>query len=170
VHDPQLEALALTLLAQTLESQGQHLRAARRYEQIARLTPESTPWLQSASLAWERVGRTDRALLRQAQVAIGGSDQVAEARLAMGRLSLGQGRTDRAYAHYAAALRADPTHEQARLARLGMAMALDAMGRFDLAIAELDEAAHGHDHDHDRAIGITRERVARRAIEEQSTP
>ena len=51
-----------------------------------------------------------------------------------------------------------------------MAMALDAMGRFDLAIAELDEAAHGHDHDHDRAFGITRERVARRAIEEQSTP
>lgn len=166
VGDPLVKGLSLALLAQTLESQGHHLRAARRYDQLARVAPAPEPWLEASARAWERVGRTDRALLRQAQVATDGTGRRAEALLAMGRLSLGQGRTDRAYAHYAAALEAQPSQEQRRLARLGMAMALDAMGRFDLALAELDEAApHG-----DRAIGIARDRVARRAVEEHPAP
>jgi tetratricopeptide (TPR) repeat protein len=164
--DPGLEGLALQLLAEVHEAQGNHRRAAERYEQLARGAPQPAPWLHAAALAWERAGRPDRALLRQAAVPLHDPDQSAQARLAMGRISLGVGRADKAYACYAAARDEASSDEQTRLARLGMAMALDAMGQSEQALAELDEA----EPDHDLAIGIARDRVHRRAAETLSTP
>ncbi len=164
--DPQLEALALQLLAESLEIRGKHRQVAEAYERLARISPRPALWLQAAALAWERTGRPDRALLRHAGAAAHDPQLAAQALLAMGRISLGVGRSDKAYAFYAAALQRDPSHEQARLARLGMAMALDAMGRFEQALAELDEASP----ERDRAIGIARDRVLRRAAEEPTAP
>lgn len=163
--DARTEALALQLLAQSLEARGRYRQAAERYEQLARIAPQPASWLQAAALAWERAGRSDRALLRHAEAPLRDPGLTIEASLAMGRIALGRGRTDKAYAAYAGALQAAPSQEQARLARLGMAMALDAMGRFEQALAELDEA----DPDSDRAIGIARERVQRRAAEEPAS-
>ena len=164
--DPTLEALALELLAESLEARGKPRIAARRYEQLARQVEEPTPWLQAAARAWERAGRLDRALLRHAALTVQPSPRSAQAYLAMGRISLGQGRTDKGYGYYAAALEAEPNLEQARLARLGMAMALDDMGRYEQALAELDEAAPGRD----VAIDIARDRLQRRVAEGQSAP
>jgi tetratricopeptide (TPR) repeat protein len=164
--DPTLEALGLQLLAESLERRGRHRRAAERYEQLARISPQPAPWLEAAALAWERAGRPDRALLRQAALPLHSAEHGAHAALAMGRITLGAGRTDKAYAYYAQALAADSNADHSHLARLGMAMALDAMGQHEQALAELDEA----EPDSDLAIGIARDRVHRRAAEELATP
>jgi len=164
--DPALEALALQLLAESLEARSKHRLAAERYEQLTRQVEDPSPWLQAAARAWERAGRLDRALLRHAALTVHPSPRSTQAYLAMGRISLGQGRTDKGYDYYAAALEAQPNLEQARLARLGMALALDDMGQFEQALAELDEASAGGD----VAIDITRDRLQRRAAEGQSTP
>ena len=164
--DSEIEALGLQLLAESLERRGRYRRAAERYEQLARISPQPGPWLEAAALAWERAGRPDRALLRQAAVPLSDPDMSTHSALAMGRIALGVGRTDKAYAYYATALEADSSADHSRLARLGMAMALDAMGRYEQALAELDEA----EPDRDLAIGIARDRVHRRAAEELATP
>ncbi len=164
--DPALEILALQLLAESLEARGKPRVAAHRYEQLARRAEDPTPWLLAAARTWEQAGRQDRALLRHAELTVRSSGRSAQAYLAMGRISLGLGRTDKGYGYYAATLEASPTLEQARLARLGMAMALDDMGRFEQALAELDEAAPGRD----AAIDIARDRLLRRAAEGQGTP
>ncbi|MFH1464864.1 MAG: hypothetical protein ABIO70_10810 [Pseudomonadota bacterium] len=160
-HDAALRGDALALLASVLEGLGQEERAARRYEQRAALGPDPAPWLLSAASAWERGGNERLALLRLARVATSGAPEAARARLAMGRIFLGEGEPARAYAHYTAALALQPGPDEARLARLGKALALDALGQAEQAVAELD----GADPANDPAIGITRERVARRAEE-----
>ncbi len=165
VVEPQLETLSLILLAESLERRGRYRLAAERYEQLARTAPRPAPWLEAAALAWERAGRPDRALLRQAAVPLLEPEMSDHALLAMGRVALGLGRADKAYAYYAEALEADSHLDHARLARLGMAMALEAMGQVEQALAELDEAAP----EGDAAIGIARSRVQRRAEEEQGS-
>ncbi len=164
--EPIVHALALQLLAECLESRGRHRGAAKRYEQLARVAPEPAPWFEAAALAWERASRPERALLRMAAVPLHDPDAGAHAHLAMGRIALGLGRTDKAYAFYAQALRADANPEHTRLARLGMAMALDDMGRFEQALAELEEAAP----ERDLAIGIAHDRVQRRAAGDVTAP
>jgi len=160
--DPRIEALTLALLAECLEARGRHRPAALRWEQLARLDSDPSEALLAAARAWERARRPDRALLRLAEAGLRCPEQRAEALLSMGRVGLGMGRTDKAYAWYAQALDAQPNPEQANLARLGMAMALDDMGQHEQALAELDEA-----HGEDRAIDIARARLQRRAAVEQ---
>jgi len=158
-----LQGETLALTARVLESAGQLERAARRYEERAALGPESGPWLLSAASAWERAGRERKALLILGHVAATGGPEKARAELAMGRIFLGTGDPAGAYAHYSAVLALGPGPDELRLARLGQALALDALGQAEQAVAALDEA----DPDHDPAIGITRERVARRAEESE---
>ncbi len=157
---------ALILLADLLRSRIEApKRAARRFHQLAALvagTPEEASWLLEEARALEGAGQTAKAQHLRSQVAERGGPQAIEAQLDLGRVRLGQGNPARAYNDYQAALELAVEPGQRRLARLGMAMALDELGQTSLAVAELDEAAPAGD----AAIDITRQRVLRRAGEQ----
>ena len=101
--------------------------------------PEAGRWMLDAGLAFAEAGDTGRAMLALAQAATR-PDQSVAARLAQGRMRLA---TDpaQAYVDYDAAFRAGATGEDKRLARLGMATALEQLDRREQALAELEEAA-----------------------------
>ncbi len=166
VRDPGLETLSLQLLGESLETLGRFHRAAEAYERLARRSEHPAAALQAAARSWEHAGHPERALLLQAQRLVLAPEHSSEALLAMGRISLGLGRADKAYDYWARTREADPSTERDRLARLGMAMALEELGRSEQALAELDEPAPSRD----RAIDITRARLQRRAEEELGTP
>lgn len=159
-----LRAQALQLLAGTLDlHQGDPAGAAARYQELADLGADREHWLLVAAEAWERAGDVNRAQVLRGRVATGGGSLAAAAWLAMGRTRLGMGDPARAYDHYLQATEIPGPPEDARLARLGMAMALDALGDVGLAVAELDEASE--EGGADPVLEITRERLIRRAGE-----
>jgi len=166
--DPALRERAKLLLAEILAGPvAQPSRAARHYQRLAHAAvsaEEAAGYWLTAARAWEQAGDAQRASLCYAFVATNNGARAPEGWLALGRIRLGQGQLAPAYDHYSRALQQAGSPEERRLARLGLALALDAMGRVDQALAELDEA--GQD---DQPLHITRERVRRRA-EGQGTP
>ena len=124
------------------------LRAAESWEAAAAAGPdgpEAGERLLNAGLAFAEVGLTDRAELCLRGAAERPSLAV-DAWLALGRVRLKE-RPAEAYAAYDAALRAGASGDDASLARLGLATALERMDRLDAALAELDEAAREGDDD-----------------------
>jgi hypothetical protein len=101
--------------------------------------PQAGRWMLDAGLAFADAGDTGRAMLALAQAATR-PDQVVAARLAQGRMRLSADPAQ-AYVDYDAAFRAGATGEDRRLARLGMATALEHLDRREQALAELEEAA-----------------------------
>lgn len=101
--------------------------------------PEAGRWMLDAGLAFADAGDNGRAMLALAQAA-SRPDQAVAARLAQGRLRLSADPAQ-AYVDYDAAFRAGATGEDKRLARLGMATALEHLDRREQALAELEGAA-----------------------------
>jgi hypothetical protein len=105
---------------------------------VAPSHPDAGRWMLDAGLAFAAAGDSGRAMIALAKAA-NRPDQAVAARLAQGRMRLA---TDpaQAYVDYDAAFRAGATGEDRRLARLGMATALEHLDRREQALAELDEA------------------------------
>ncbi len=162
--DP-LEADALSLLAEVLPraTERQDL-AAQSWEAAARRTTDPArrdDLLLAAANAWESAGDARQARLTRGRVATAGGEAAAQGWLAIGRTWLGDGKPERAYEAYRHGLEAARTDADTRLARLGMALALDEMGSADEAAAELEMAQE--EDGRDPALEVTRERVLRRA-------
>jgi tetratricopeptide (TPR) repeat protein len=162
--DP-LEADALALLAEVLPraTERQDL-AAESWEAAAQRATDPArrdDLMLAAADAWELAGDTRRARLGRGRVAAAGTPASAQAWLAIGRTWLGDGQPQRAYEAYRRALEHAATDADARLARLGLALALDEMGSADEAAAELEVAQE--EDGSDPALEVTRERVLRRA-------
>jgi len=162
--DP-LEADALALLAETLPraTERQDL-AAEAWEEAALRAADPArrdELLLAAADAWEAAGDQRRARLARGRVAAGRGAAAVRAWLAIGRTWLGDGQPERAYEAYRRGLDDAASDADARLARLGMALALDEMGSADEAAAELEMAQE--EDGADPALEVTRERVLRRA-------
>ena len=138
--------------------QGDAVRAAEAWEQAAAVSPalpDAGRWLVDAGLAYADaalVERADRAL----STATAYPDHAVAAHLALGRLHLASDPAT-AYDHYGAALGLARTEEDASLARLGVASALESLDRVDQALAELE----GGDQD-DAALNRRRARLQAR--------
>ena len=121
---------------------GDPIRAGMRWVAAASVSPghpNAGRWMLDAGLAFADAGAMDNAHTALAAAAMR-PDQAVAARLAEGRLHLS---TDpaQAYADYDAAFRAGAKEGARRLARLGMATALEYLDRREQALAELDDAA-----------------------------
>ncbi len=117
------------------------VRAGTRWVAAAAVAPshaDAGRWMLDAGLSFARAGDSARAMVALATAA-SRPDQAVAARLAQGRMRLGADPAQ-AYVDYDAAFRAGATGEDRRLARLGMATALEHLDRREQALAELDEA------------------------------
>jgi len=117
------------------------VQAGARWVAAAAVAPghaDAGRWMLDAGLAFAEAGDTGRAIAALAQAATR-PDQTVAARLAQGRMRLGADPAQ-AYVDYDAAFRGGATGEARRLARLGMATALEHLDRREQALAELDEA------------------------------
>lgn len=133
------EAL-LTLAALASGPLADPARAARAWEQAAWAdadAPEAGSWLVHAGRAWAEAGDT-AAAVRALQMATAHPAHAAAAWLALGRVQLG---VDAALAHesYQAALAAAATPDEAALARLGLATAVERLEGPNAALAILDD-------------------------------
>lgn len=137
------------------------LRAAEQWSEAAKAAPEDARagrWWLEAGLAFDRAALPDRAELALRTAAVY-PDQAVRAWLALGRMKLVVAPA-MAYACYDTALRDGATGEDARLARLGMATALERLDQRDVALAELDSAADaGVD---DASLRLRRQRLRAR--------
>ncbi|MBN1335984.1 MAG: tetratricopeptide repeat protein [Deltaproteobacteria bacterium] len=160
-----LESDALKLLAETLpRATDRQDLAAQSWEMAARRVADPDrrdPLLLAAANAWEDAGEASRARLVRGRVATGGGTAEARAWLAIGRTWLGDGQPARAYEAYRQGLDRSASDADARMARLGMALALDELGSADEAAAELEVAQQ--EEGLDAALEVTRKRVMRRA-------
>ena len=140
---------------------GDAVRAGMRWVAAASIDPshvDAGRWMLDAGLAFADAGDFDSAL-RALRVASSRSDQSVAAHLAQGRIHL-QRDPAQAYSDYDAAFRAGADQEAQRLAKLGMATALEYLDRRDAALAELDEALE--EGDADAALERRRERLRAR--------
>jgi tetratricopeptide (TPR) repeat protein len=146
------------------EHHGDPVRAGMRWVAGASVNPahpDAGRWMLNAGIAFADAGDLDSAHTALSAAA-SRPDQAVAARLAEGRLHL---ITDpaQAYADYDAAFRAGATGDSRRLARLGMATALEHLDRREQALAELDDAVDGSDRG--PALRRRRDRLAARRVQ-----
>ena len=156
-HVGEADAQLASLYQQHL---GDDLRAGEAWESAAASDPghpEAGAWLVDAGLAYAHAGLVERAA-EALGAAARHQGQRVNAALALARLHLP---TDPAgaYAWYDTALMAGASGEAARLARFGMATALEQMDRAEEALAELDSVAGEED---DEALQRRRTRLRAR--------
>ena len=117
------------------------IRAATRWVAAASVAPDHPQagrWMLDAGMVFAEAGDLGRAY-SSFDSAASRPDQVVAARLAQGRLHL-RDAPAKAYSDYDAAYRAGASDKEKRLARLGMATALEYLDRREQALAELEDA------------------------------
>ena len=159
---------ALAQRAELHAAADKPLKAAASWSRAADTDPahaDAGAWLFEAGVAYLGANRRMLAasMLRRAAEH---DDHAVRASLTLGRLYLG---TDpaQAYSWYEQALQAGPGADEARLARLGQATALETMDQQEQALAELELGID----DEDTALRLRRERLeARQARETRPSP
>ena len=143
------------------QEDGDPVRAGMRWVAAASIDPshrDAGRWMLDAGLAFADAGDLKHAL-SVLDVAASRPEQAVAARLAQGRLHL---KTDpaQAYSDYDAAFRDGAEGEARRLAKLGMATALEYLDRREQALAELDDVVE--DGNADAALQRRRKRLQAR--------
>lgn len=114
-----------------------HERAMDEYSKAIEIVPDEPTWLLAAAHLLRRTGRLEEAAghLRRVLALRHVQSCIADAHLALARVSAQQGRTDQAVVHYRESLRADP---DAVAVRMELAAFLRKSGRVEEAINECE--------------------------------